>query len=482
MKVAFGLELKTQYHHNRKINHILRSKSMTMGKRKPQNQQNLWINTNNLRKTAGHPFYQKLNEILTKHGFDRLIEERCAKFYAPVMGRPSIPPSVYFRMLLVGYFEGIDSERGIAWRVSDSLALRRFLGYALDECTPDHSTVSRTRRLIDVETHQEVFNWILKVLAKEGLLRGKTIGVDATTLEANAALRSIVRRDTGESYEEFMRGLAKASGIETPTRRELVKLDKKRKKKTSNKEWGHPHDPDSAVAKMKDGRTHMAHKVEHAMDMETEAIIAVTLSGAEEGDTATLPETLFQAEENMDAVLQDEDAKEKLSKESLSEVVTDKGYHSEEVLVQMEEGGVRSYVSEPDRGRRRWVGKERERRAVYANRRRVRGVRGRALMRKRGEYLERSFAHVYDRGGMRRLHLRGRGNILKRLLVHVGGFNLGLVIRRVFGRGTPRGLACLYICIFDGLRGLYGMFKRHIRRVHIGLGDWYWRMFMRLVV
>jgi transposase len=445
---------------------------MAMGKSKTQSQENFWIDTISLRSAPGHPFYQKLNDILAKYGFNSFAKERCAKYYAPVMGRPSIPPGVYFRMLLVGYFEGIDSERGIAWRVADSLGLRRFLGYALHESTPDHSSVSRTRRLMDMETHQEVFDWILTVLAKEGLLKGKTIGVDATTLEANAALRSIVRRDTGESYEEFLTQLAKASGIETPMRQDLAKLDRKRRKKTSNKDWEHPHDPDAAVAKMKDGRTHMAHKAEHAVDMETDAIVAVTLPGADEGDTDTLPWTLLQAEQNMESVSQDEEAKENLSGKLLSETVTDKGYHSNDTLVYLQDGGIRSYVSEPDRGHRRWKGKERERRAVYANRRRIRGRRGKALMRKRGEFLERSFAHVYNTGGMRRLHLRGRGNILKRLLVHVGAFNLGLVMRKVFGRGTPRGLAGLRVCIFGYLSSLWRRLGSWFGPAGAISGDW----------
>lgn len=445
---------------------------MAMGKSKNQTQESFWIETSSLRSAPGHPFYQKLNDILARHGFDSFVSERCAKYYAPVMGRPSIPPGVYFRMLLVGYFEGIDSERGIAWRVADSLGLRKFLGYTLEESTPDHSSLSRTRRLMDIETHQEVFDWILTVLAKEGLLKGKTIGVDATTLEANAALRSIVRRDTGESYEEFLTGLAKASGLETPTRQDLAKFDRKRRKKTSNKEWEHPHDADAAIGKMKDGRTHMLHKAEHAVDMETSAIAAVTLPGGDEGDTDTLPWTLLQAEQNLESVSQDEEAKEKLSDKPLSETVTDKGYHSNDMLVYLEDGSIRSYVSEPDRGRRRWKGKERERRAVYANRRRIRGRRGKALMRKRGELLERSFAHVYDTGGMRRLHLRGRGNILKRLLVHVGGFNLGLVMRKVFGRGTPRGLAGLRVCIFGHLSSLWRRLRGWFGPVRVFTSDW----------
>ena len=171
-----------------------------------------------LPQTAAHPFYQRLNQLLDEHGFDAFAEQRCEKFYAPKMGRPSLAPGLYFRSLLIGYFEGLDSERAIAWRLADSISLRRFLSIELDEAAPDHSTISRTRRLIDVETHREVFTWVLRLVAQEGLLKGGTIAVDATTLEANAALRSIVRRDTGERYEEFLQRLAVESGVETPTR------------------------------------------------------------------------------------------------------------------------------------------------------------------------------------------------------------------------------------------------------------------------
>jgi len=413
---------------------------MAMGNWKAERQSALWVPTSELPAPPGHPFYQQLNAILRKHGFDRFVEGLCQKFYAPTMGRPSIPPGVYFRMLLVGYFEGIDSERGIAWRVADSIALRGFLGYELTEAPPDHSTLSRTRRLMDLETHEEVFRWILGVLAKEGLLKGKTIGVDATTLEANAALRSIVRRDTGENYEEFLERLAKASGIETPTKQDLAKLDRKRPHKGSNEDWEHPQDPDAAIAKMKDGRTHLAHKAEHAADLESQAVVAVTLSGGDEGDTDTLAWTMTEAEQNLAEVAKDPEAEKRLSKKPASEAVLDKGYHSNAVCLWLRGDGIRSYISEPERGRRNWKGKAKERAAVYANRRRIRGERGRGLLRKRGEFLERGFAHVYDRGGMRRLHLRGRGNILKRLLVHVGGFNLSLALRKLIGCGTPKGL------------------------------------------
>ena len=299
--------------------------------------------------SSGHPFYKKLNRVLEKHGFDEFVEEQCAKYYADGVGRPGIPPGVYFRLLMIGYFEGIDSEREIAWRVADSLSLRHFLGYELDQRTPDHSSVSRTRRLMDYQTHQEVFDWVLKVLAKAKLLKGKTLGVDATMLDANAAMRSIVRRDTGESYDEFLTELAKASGIGTPTREDLARIDKKRPKKGSNKDWEHPHDPDARITKMKDGRTHLAHKVENAVDMDTQAIVAVTLASADEGDTESLPWTLLQTELNLDTVSKDLEARKHLHPKPLSEVVADKGYHSNDVLVDLRVSGIRSCISEPDR-------------------------------------------------------------------------------------------------------------------------------------
>jgi transposase len=413
---------------------------MAMGQRRRGRQETFWVPTADLPRTAGHPFYERLNQVLEVNGFDRFVEERCSKFYAETMGRPSLPPAVYFRLLLVGYFEGIDSERGIAWRVADSMALRRFLGYALTDRTADHSTISRNRRLIDLDTHQEVFVWVLQLLAKAKLLDGKTLGIDATTLEANAALRSIVRKDSGEGYQEFLTKLAKASGIGTPTRQDLARIDKNRKGKGSNDDWEHPHDPDAKITKMKDGRTHLGHKAEHAVDLQTGAIVAVTLQPANQGDTTSITKTIKQVDENLVGVMADDDACEQLSESVLSEVVADKGYHSNAVLKEQRESDIRTYISEPDRGRRDWQGKSSERDAVYANRRRIRGRRGQRLRARRAELPERSFAHCYDTGGMRRTHLRGHPNILKRLLIHVAGFNLGLVMRRALGFGTARGL------------------------------------------
>lgn len=413
---------------------------MSVGKRgSEEKQESIWIEAARLAIPVGHPFYERLNRLLCKRGFDAFAESACASFYSKT-GRPGLVPGVYFRALLVGYFEGIDSERGIAWRTADSLALRSFLGFELSQTTPDHSTISRTRRLIDVETHRKVFLWVLGMLAEEGLLKGNTVAIDGTTLEANAALRSIVRRDTGEGYDDFLRGLAKQSGIETPTREQLAKLDRKRKNKGNNDDWKNPHDPDAQITKMKDGRTHLAHKAEHAVDLETGAVLAVTLQPAAMGDTQTVYETLTQCGGHVREVAAHAESKaEQLNPEGPAELVLDKGYHSNDVLVILKDVEVRSYCSEPDRGRRNWSGKEEEQSAVYRNRRRIRGERGKRLLRQRGELVERSFAHMYETGGMRRTHLRHHDNIIKRLLIHAGAFNLSLVMRKTAGCGTPRG-------------------------------------------
>jgi transposase len=428
---------------------------MAMGKRKSQ-QAPIWIPTTELPVSPGHPFYVRLNAILDEAGFDRFAEEQCQAFYARVMGRPGLPPGRYFRLLLLGYFEGLDSERGIAWRAADSLAIRTFVGLGLDAAAPDHSTISRTRRLIDVETHRAVFTWVQERLAAAGLLKGRTVAIDATTLEANAAMRSIVRRDTGESYQEFLTRLAVESGIKTPTREALARLDRRRKKRTSNKDWENPSDPDAKITKMKDGRTHLAHKAEHAVDLDSGALVAVTLHGADVGDTTSLVETAIAAAEQIEAA-----RAASATPAALTEIVADKGYHSNQTMIDLEAVAVRTYIAEPERGRRHWTQTSDAQAPVYGNRRRVRGARGKRLLRCRGEYVERSFAHVYDTGGLRRTHLRGHQNILKRLLVHAGAFNLGLLMRQACGRGTPRGLQGRRFGV-DALDIAFGLFIERV--------------------
>ena len=430
--------------------------------RKKSKQSELWVTAEEITKPASHPFYAKVNEVLAECQFDLKVEQLCERFYKPVKGRPSITPGVYFRALLIGYCEGISSERGIAWRLADSLSLREFLGFNLGDQTPDHSTLSRTRRLLPVETHRAVFRWFVFVLGAKGVLTGQTVGIDATTLEANAAMRSIVRRDSGAKYVEYLTGLATAAGLENPTPEQLARLDRKRKKKTSNKDWKSPGDPDSRVAKMKDGRTHLAHKAEHAVDLNSGALVAVTLQAADQGDTATVAQTLSEARANV----------EFLSASGLQDVVADKGYHSSAVLAAISGSDVQTYLPEPERGRRNWSGREAERDMVYANRRRVRSKRGRRLLKLRSELVERSFAHMYDTGGMRRTHLRERDNILKRLLIHAAAFNIALLVRKLHGIGKPRTLQGASQALLNALMGLWIALQRIYAAESAERADW----------
>jgi transposase len=432
---------------------------MAMGKRK-QKQGSFWVETSQLQARGRHPFYARLNEILDRAQFDRYAERICRKYYADRMGRPSIAPGAYFRCFLVGYFEGIDSERGIAYRVSDSLSLREFLGMGWEEQTPDHSTLSKTRRMMSLGTHRAMFRWVLARLAKEGLLSGKNLGVDATTLEANAALKSIVRRDNGASYDEHVRQLMQAEGIEEPTPAQQQRFDRRRKKSLSNREWVNPHDPEARITKMKDGRTHLAYKAEHVVDLETGAVAAVTVQPGDRGDTSSMARTLADA-----GVAVTEMAGRKaepdavgtvagVSEVGVEVVVADKGYHSQEAVLDLAQVGVRTVIAEPERGRQKWDGQRAAQAAVYANRRRLRSQTAKRVMRRRGELIERSFAHLYDTGGMRRVHLRGKENIAKRVLLHASGFNLSLILRMVMGVGTARQASDLPIELFFLFRQL----------------------------
>jgi transposase len=413
---------------------------MAMGTRKSRERQEpLWYG-NELPAAPGHPFYTRLNETLDKAGFDRHCEESCAGFYHAKLGRPSLAPGLYFRIMMIGFFEGLDSERGIAWRLADSLTLRQFLAIGLDENTPDHVTISRTRRLIDGETHQRIFHWVLERLAQSGLIKGKTIGVDSTTLEANAAMKSIVRRDTGESYNEYLERLAEAEGVNAKDAAALRRMDRKRKKKTSNEDWESPSDGEAEITKLKDGRTALAYKAENAVDMETGAIVAVTTHGGAAADTATVEATVIEAGAAVAELVTAEppEGKYQVHPGGVEEVVADKGYHSNEVAIGLSELGVRTYIAEPERGRRNWEGKQAEKEAVYGNRRRVRGERGKRMQRQRGEKIERNFAHQFDTGGMDRLYVRGIENVHKKLLIQAAACNLALLMRSVYGAGKPR--------------------------------------------
>src|ERR1700724_209554 len=344
---------------------------MAMGtRRQRQQQEDLWYD-GELATSPGHPFYQRLNVVLDNASFDAFCETNCALFYHQKLGRPSLAPGLYFRIMMIGFFEGLDSERGIAWRLADSLMLRQFLSIGLDEKTPDHVTISRTRRLIDAETHQRIFMWVLERLAQGGLVKGKTIGVDSTTLEANAAMKSIVRRDTGESYTAYLKRLAEAEGIDAKDAAAWLRMDRKRKKKTSNEDWKSPSDADAEITKLKDGRTALAYKAENAVDMQTGAIVAVTTHGGAAADTATVKETVIDAAIAVADLIAEKtpEGEYEVHPDGVQEVVADKGYHSNEVALGLAEMKVRTYIAEPDRGSRNWNGKAAEKAAGYGNRR-----------------------------------------------------------------------------------------------------------------
>ena len=342
---------------------------MSMGKRK-RRQESLFITADNLPRSDGHPFYQRLNALLAEANFDRWIEARCGQYYAQdeTRGQPSIPPGVYFRMLLVGYFEDISSQRGIAWRCADSLSLRAFLGVPLDRPTPDHSTMSVTRKRLGAEVFDEVFRFVLAIADEKRLLAGKTVGVDSTTLEANAAMKSIVRRDTGEDWRQYVARLMHEDGtIEAdhePSDDELRRYDKQRKKTVSNEDWVSPTDPEARITKMKDGRTHLAYKAEHVVDLDSEILLAAEVRPADHADQQTLVDSVIEAKINLEAAG---------SEVEIEEVVADKGYHANATLELAADLNLRTYIPEPRlKDDRVWTNKPPAvERAVVNNRRRM---------------------------------------------------------------------------------------------------------------
>jgi transposase len=410
---------------------------MAMGKRKPR-QESLFITTEQLTPSAGHPFYQKLNHLLDEAGFDRWIEARCAAYYSQeeTRGQPSLPPGVYFRMLLVGYFEDLDSQRGIAWRCSDSLSLRMFLGIPLDKSTPDHSTLTNTRKRLPPEVFEEVFQFVLRIAAAKKLIVGKKVGVDSTTLEANAAMKSIVRKDTGEDWKEYVTRLMREEGVigadEKPSTSEVLRYDRKRKgKKVSNDEWKSATDEDARITRMKDGTTHLAYKAEHVVDLDSELVLSADIRPGTAADTATMADSLAAAQINLAASGSDA---------VIEEAAADKGYHAAGTIELCEFLGVRTYIPEPVSPQpATWADKpEEERRAALNNRRRMGRSKGKAMQRRRSEVVERTFAHMCETGGSRRSHLRGLANVTKRYLIAAAAHNLGRIMRRLMGVGKPR--------------------------------------------
>jgi len=423
---------------------------MALGRRKGERQDEMFVMSEQLPKAPGHVFFRKLNAILREAGFDRWAEDLCQPHYAETLGRPGIPPGTYFRMLLIGYFEGIGSQRGIAWRCSDSLSLRDFLGIGLTEDSPDHSTLSVVRDRLPVEVHHAVFTWVLRLLNEKKLVKGKTVGVDSTTLEANAAMKSIVRRDTGDDYETYVKQLMAEEGLKDPSSEEVRRFDKQRQdKKVSNDEWVSESDPEARITKMKDGTTHLAYKAEHVVDLETNAILAAEIYAGDHADSQTLEDSVNHAQTNLN---------EAETGAEIQDVAADKGYHATEQLTAMaEHTPYRTYIPEPElKHNRRWTDKpDEQKEAVYANRRRVKGERGRQMQRQRSEFVERTFAHVCETGGARRTWLRGMEKVQKRYLLAAAAHNIGVLMRKLFQMGTPRGLQKYVDDLLGSARAVY---------------------------
>lgn len=472
-----------------------------MGKRNTPTQEQMFLPT---ARGEGHRFYQALDKLLREADFDAKVEALCEPHYAPgdKQGRRSLPPGVFFRMMLVGYFEGIHSERGICWRCADSISLRDFLGLANHIAVPDQTTVSRTRRRLPVDVFDEVFRLVLGIVAERGLLKGRIRGVDSTYLQADASMKSIVRKDSGEEYAAYIRRLATEASEETPsaarsrndddmgppppsgtpeapapegerqdsvdvasdTRRQAsreaaIRYDRKREKRTSNREWSSRTDPEARITRMKNGTCRLAYKHEHVVDLDTGVILSAHIFHANQHDATTILESLAIAEDNVarlghSAKTDEPFLGESWHREPLAEVVADKGYHKATTLKRLVDEGYRTYIPErKQHGRRRFTDKGgiETARAVHANRARVKREKGKALQRRRGELLERPNQHLYDRTGLRNLPLTGRDNVHKRAVMQSAAFNLGAVMRRIVGAGAPRAFACALLAYLAAL-------------------------------
>lgn len=412
---------------------------MALGKRPREQQTEIWIATQNLPDLPADPFYEALNALLRQAAFDDFVETLCKPYYHATRGQPGLAPGIYFRILLIGFFEAIASERGMAWRLADSLSLRKFVGYALTDKTPDHSTLCKTRQRLPVEVHLAAFSFVLQLCAKADLLTGKGIAIDASTIDANAALSSLRRRDSNLDYAEFLRNLATANGVVTPTKADLVRFDKDREDKTlSNDDWQNPHDPDAKITKTKHHGTRLAFKVEHAVETGNGVIIAAVVHPACDGDTTTGPKTLDAANTELLKVI-DAAPDAKLPEPN---VPLDNGYHSQDFLEQLLELGFEPFAVEKKFGRPGKLGfKPTQSEAVLRNRESVYTELGDHLYRKRAEMCERSFAHTLETGGLRKIFVHGLVNVQKRYSLHAAAYNLGILCRKRFGVGSARSMA-----------------------------------------
>jgi transposase len=413
-------------------------------------QNEFWIVAQELPSATPGAFYERVNRTLEKMGFAEHVWGICASAYADERrgGRPGIDPVIYFKMLMVGFFEDLPSERAIASRCADSLSVRAFLGFSLTEATPHHSSLSIIRQRLSKEHFQAVHKLILEALHKHGLLRGRKLGIDSSVIEANASLRALEHRNTEENYWEYVKRLAVEAGVDPADTKAVRRFDKKRPgRKTSNEDWVNPHDPDAKVGRTKDGATDMTYKPEHVSDLESGAIIEAEVREGDEADTEELTDRMMVAINTLQEVCPNVPV-EKLGEE----LAADEGYFALEEIGMLQEAGVRTVISDPHAAKRRKDLSAEQRAILRRASRATRSKSGKALLRKRGEFLERGFCHVLDHGGMRRATLRGKANLSKRYVAAALTFNLSLLLRTVMGIGTPKQW------LASGRRRLNGLF------------------------
>jgi transposase len=406
-------------------------------KKKKAAQGEFWVATHQLGTSAKTTFYTRLDETLESFGFAEKVRALCAPAYKKTnAGRPGIDPVVYLKMIMIGFFEDLPSERAIAARCEDSMSIRSFLNYSLEEKTPDHSSFTIIRQRLGLEIYQDIFTLTLQALREHGLLRGKNLGIDSSVIEANASLRALVNRNTQEQYWDYVKGLAAENGLDPNDTAAVRKFDKHRPGKGSNKEWENPFDPDAKIGKTKDGATDMIYKPEAVVDLDTGAIVHAEVQPGDHADHSEMATPILEAQQTINQV-----SGQKADTLTIASVTSDKGYYSVSELQALQKEGIRTVISDPIDNRRVDKLEKAEQRAVRGAKRSVKSKSGKDLLRRRGMHIERSFAHILDAGGMRRTTLRGWENLNKRFKLAAAFYNLSQLMRALFGFGTPKQLA-----------------------------------------
>jgi transposase len=421
----------------------------------------LWIPSDSIVAPPQLPFYSKLSELLDGISFGDRVRELCSPYYSSTSnGRPPVDPEVYFKMLMVGFYENIGSERGIALRCADSLGIRSFLRYGLTDRTPEHSTLSVIRGRLPDAVFNSVFTLILSALRDAGLVKGKHLGADTSVIEANAALRSLRHRLTEKSYRSYVLELATAAGVDTSDMAAVARFDRKRaNRKTSNSEWHNPHDPDSKISRDKHGATDMLYKTEHVVDLDTGAIVDVSVLPADQGDAEKLTDRIDKAQARL----------EEIGAEPAETLTADKGYFAAETVAALAASGLEPVIPDRELNRNEHSYKPEVWMAVKAAHESAKSDEGKELLRKRGQHIERSFAHVLDSGGSRRTTLRGIPKISKRQTAACAAYNLSLLMRVTTKFGTPKQWAAKAKSAFCRLRILLYLCERWFKRLPGGL-------------